>query len=398
MKELYELKRLQGIIEKDISTSIELKQELFEAFHEEIKNETNRIKDNFSQAPLKLLTEQELKLYIRYHQQAIVRLEGHLLQYAEPQKISNTSVELDKSQLCRYLYFSLEELLAFVSIQFPQYFDADMWIPDRAKLILVYSINENFEALRLKLIKLGISNELLTLTLHPLNEFLSAASSNNVTYRKVIYLKEFQEALFEFLHGTHKNPTISLQWILFQLNYNTFEYFAYITRKISEDVDVTEDVKERMDKLARLQKHVHQNALKPFLAFNPTWNSTKQQLSDWISQEISYLDTRLILESDYPNERPETTAASTTKIKIELSVPQLAYLLRVFIEVGILQMKNLSLLLRHITKVFQTKRSDSLGYSSVQGKFYKPESSTKKAVRDLLLRMVSYIENSERLV
>lgn len=398
MTGLYELKRLQGIIEVDISTFVELKQDLFEAFREEIKNETNRIKDNFSQAPFKLLTEHELKLYIRYHQQAIIRLEGHLLHYADPGRISRTSNELDKSQFCRLLYYSLEELLTFVGVQFPQYFDADMWIPDRARLILVHRVNENFEMLHNKLKALEIEGELISLALFPLTEFIDIASSNNVNYRKLIYVRELYEAIVENLPDNHKSPTMALQWILYQVNYNSYPYFTYITRRIQDDLNATEDLKSKMDKLTFLQKLVHQNMLKPNLAFKPAWPSTREALSEWLSMEICYLEARMTLQTNLHEPQPETTNIVGSKAKVDLSVAQFAYLLRVFVDVGVIQVQNISLFLRQITKVFNTKKTDSVAFVSAQAKFYKPESSTKKAIRDLLLRMISYIDKSDRLV
>lgn len=369
-----------------------MRKDLFIVFRQAIKDEVDRIKNNFSQAIFRLERKRKLKRYIQFHQQAIIRLEGYLLNYANPDQISHTSNELDKATFCQYLYNSLEELLSFVGNQFPAYFDQDMWIPKNYRTIVLHQLKNDFETLETGLLKLGIEAELVSFSLHPISEFLDSNYSD-VTYRKIIYIRELRKALFELIHKKNDEPKLELQWVLFQHNFNSSNYFCYCTKEINDYVNQTEDQSERLDKLALVQKLIHQYPVRPGYCYNLKLKSLKYQLSDWIAQEMDYLETRVNrLTAPVPDD-PQTGF----KIKTELSVSQLAYLLRVFIEINLIQYKSIASLLRVIPSIFQTKRTEHVGFSSLSGKYYKPETNTKKSVRELLLRMVKHIEKSEPL-
>lgn len=392
----YELKRLERIIANDIASFIEMRHDLFTVFRQAIKDETDRVKNSFSQATFRLEKKRQLKRYIRFHQQAIIRLEGHLLTYAEPDRIIFDSQELNKDTLCQYLYFCLEELLSFVGNHFPEYFDQNMWIPESYRLIIVHQIKRNVHALDFGLQKHGIDDKLRSFALQPLAEFLNNSSSNEITYRKVNYLRELQKALLELISTETDNPKVNLQWLLFRHNFNPAQYAEYCTEEIQEYTHAIDDSSEQLDRLSLVQKLIHQHLLKPGYAYDLKLPTLQSQLSDWISQEAGYLETKLLRIATADEQLK--VDSSNFKIKFDLSVAQLIYLIKVFVELNIIQSKKVISLLRLIPNFIQTKRSESPGFSSVQSRYYKPESSTKKAIRDLLLRMVKYIEKSEPLL
>jgi len=395
METEYELKKLEQIISKDIASFIEMRRDLFSVFRQAIKEETNRIKDNFSQASFKLDKKSQLKKYIRFHQQAIVRLEGYLLHYAEPEKITRASEELDKATLCRYLYFCLEELLSFVGRHFPEYFDREMWIPDSYQVILEHQLKQNINMLEDGLSALGIDKELCAFALHPINEFLLNTSHNEVTYRKVIYIKEVEQSIMNLIQSSPEDPKVSLQWLLIENNFNSLRYFQYCTQQIDSYINETDVEIERLDRLAFVQKLIYQAPVKPGFGYEPNLKSLQTQLSDWLAQEIGYLESRGLRLAEPTNvDQP----ATGMKIQTDLSVPQLAYLLRVFIETKVFQINIVAVILRFIPAIFQSKRSSKIGLPSLSNQYYKPESSTKKAVRDLLIRLAKHIEKSETLI
>lgn len=392
----YELKRLEGIISNDIASFVEMKHDLFTVFRQAIKDETDRVKSNFSQATFRLEKKRQLKRYIRFHQQAIIRLEGYLLNYADPDRITYRSQELDKATLCQYLYFCLEELLSFVCSRFPEYFDQNMWIPESYRLIILHQIKRDFKALDTGLQRHGIDDTLRLFALQPLAEFMDNSSSNEITYQKVHYLRELQKALLELTHTQTDNAKENLQWLLFRHNFNSADYVEYCTQQIQEYTHAIDDSFEKLDRLSLVQKLIYQHLLKPGFAYDTKLPTLQGQLSDWISQEMSYLETKLQRLTN-TDEQQKVDSTDTFKVKFDLSVAQLIYLVKVFVELKIIQGKNVISLLRFIPNFAQTKRSESLGFSSIKSRYYKPESSTKKAIRDLLLRMVKYIEKSELL-
>lgn len=396
MNTKYELSRLEGIISKDISTFIKmnctLDQVLFADFKEAIKDETERIKNNLTKAIFIFRKRRAIKQYIRFHQREIIRLSGYLLNYVPPKRIHTTSKSLDNALLCQQLYWSLEELLRFVEKHFTEYFDQDAWIPEGYRRIVIDEIQKNIRPLQTGLLQLGVRNELVGWALYPLKEFVENPSTE-ITYRKLIYVKELEKELYQLIDTTGEltaDPSLSVQWLLFYLNFNPLKYFNYCTNRINLFVNETENLSERIERLSLVQKLVNQYQARQGIGYDLKLKSLKEQLVDWLSQEITFLEKKQ--KNILAEVATDNAMEPGFKLKVDMSVPQLSYLLRVFVETHIIKNENIAFLLRFLTKIFQTKRTDDVSYDSAHNKYYNAETSTKGAVKKLLLRMVAYID------
>ncbi|HYF70259.1 MAG TPA: hypothetical protein VD884_19100 [Ohtaekwangia sp.] len=395
----YELAKLETVVSQDISDFIrmnyKLDQKLFQRFTDRIHQETESVKNNFSRAMLYFKNKQALARYIRFHQRAIIELSGHLTKYVQPHEITSvTPSSQDKAKLSQELYSSLQDLLAFVGKHFAEHFDMDAWIPESYRLIVYDDIQRNIENMQSGLEHKGFDRELITLTLAPFKEFLQRGSANEITYRRVMFIKELRKDLFYLLMERELRPDDNinelLQWILFGLNYNSPEYVGYCTRQIKTFIDKTEDLTEKLERLALVQKLIHQQSPKRTFIYDTGRKSLPELLKDWMDQETCYLETRktnLITQSDGIE-----LSSDKFKLQVDLSVAQLAYFIRVFVEVSIIQNPNVTVMLRYIARIFQTKRSKVMGYGSIYSKYYNAEDSVRKTVKEMLQKMISYID------
>lgn len=390
----YELGRLERIIVTDIDSILEIEHELFVAFKQTIRIEMDRVKNSLAQASVRLMKKRELKRHIQFHQHAIVRLEGYLVNYVHPERIMLKSERSDRHAVCQYLYDYLEELLTFVSDQFPIQFDLDAWIPDGYRSIVSHQVKQDLALLKLGLSKTMTDNELLTHALRPFEDFLN--SNDHVTHRRIIFIRGLQRALLGLIKNQTHDFRLNLQWALFQYNLNSFSYFQYCVQQLTGHINEVTSDQERLDRLAHVRKLIFQNHIKPGYADDPEMPPLKMQLADWIDQEMNYIEMRLHRLS-VPDDGKDTIR-TVSKTKIDLSVSQLAYLLRVLVEVNVLQSNTVTSLLKWIPNFIQTKRTESIGLASLQAKYYKPEHGARKAVRDLLLSMAKHIEKSEPIV
>ena len=85
------------------------------------------------------------------------------------------------------------------------------------------------------------------------------------------------------------------------------------------------------------------------------------------------------------------TVDENVKIITPLSVAQLAYIFRVFIETKTLETDNLSNLFRFVAEHISTARQEEISLDSIRNKFYKPLAAVKESVLDLLVKQVSYV-------
>lgn len=77
-----------------------------------------------------------------------------------------------------------------------------------------------------------------------------------------------------------------------------------------------------------------------------------------------------------------------------MSVSQFALFTKAFVESGVIQNKNVSELIRFLSKFVKTKRSGTISPESLRIKYYDVESSTKDAVKNLLHTAIGYINSN----
>ena len=119
----------------------------------------------------------------------------------------------------------------------------------------------------------------------------------------------------------------------------------------------------------------------------------KDQLSDWLLEEIQYLERKRELVSKSASNE-DVFVRKEFKLEFDMSVAQFAYFIKAFVETGVIQNKNISELIRFLAKFVKTKRSESISYDSFRMKYYNVESNTKSSVRNLLHTAIGYINSN----
>ena len=206
-------------------------------------------------------------------------------------------------------------------------------------------------------------------------------------------MKELQKEIQRIINFRKDENSIddSLRAELLYLNYNTIKYFRYYTNYVVAQLETVDSSSGRIERLSYFLKMVNQTQVKPGVGYNRTIHSLKEQLAEWIAEEVFYLEKMHKLNE---KNAAGTALAEDFKLKTEMSVSQLAYLLRVFIETRFINNKNVSDLIRFFSRFFQTKRLESISYESFRVRYYNTEDGTKRSVRNMLLLMIDYINKN----
>jgi len=354
---------------------------------DEINQEVERIKQTFVHEVFSFEDEQHLERYIQYHQQALIRLMDEAAQQKE------LKANAKHKNAYQTTYSLLQDLLTFIERHFAKYFDQDAKAPESyiatAKEDAFTKLNELQNGLKER----NADPRIVDLMLYAVRK-IADEGTVRTTYRKVMYAKNIQKELFR-LFEKPETPEIDaeLRQLMYYLNYNSIKTFAYHTHYINILLADAETRADKIEKLSFVLKEVNQAQVKPGIRFKQDAPSLKDQLTCYISEEIDYLERVQHLSSN-PHERSQDSFLDTFKLKLELSVAQLAYLIKVFIEVKLIQNKSLTELLRFLVKFVVTKRAESISYDSLRAKHYNVERSTKESVKSMLLAMVRYIEKN----
>jgi len=74
-----------------------------------------------------------------------------------------------------------------------------------------------------------------------------------------------------------------------------------------------------------------------------------------------------------------------------MSVAQLAYLVRIFYDLGYFINKNQTEMLKVAAHNFMTGNSNEISLKSLKAKYYSVDQSTKEAIKKKVLEMLNYI-------
>lgn len=389
----YELEKLEGIITAELlkvqGESIATHQT--EVVKKALREEAERIKKKFVHEIFGFEDERHLERYIQLHQQELIRLTDLL---ANRVKKLNPERESDFTDLYQFAGSMLEGLLEFIERHFTKYFDQDTKAPESYIILAGSDVVKGFGDLQDQLKQLEADPYLIELALHPLKKFIENIPSGQISYRKIIYVKEVHKELSRVIHAGKRNDEVNedVRLVLLYLNFNTIKYFRYYTNYVNALLREIDSASGRIERLSYLLKTINQTQVKPEVGYNRAIRTLKDQLVDWISEEIFYLEKMYQI-----NEKNLSVGGALTddfKLRTEMSVSQLAYLLKVFIETKIIHNKNVSELIRFFSRFFQTKRLENISYESFRVRYYNTEDSTKRSVRNILLLMVDHINKN----
>lgn len=365
--ELEDLEKLlsEYIVDKDID----------ERFTEEI----DRIKKCLVTEVFSFEDERHLERYIQYHQQAIIRLLDKHYKTSEgdshPQSTSR----------------KLEELLTFIERHFTKYFDQDAKAPEAYLINVRRNMRINTKKIFKDLSSLRADARLIEILLQTVAKVTDRSGRAVISYRKVMYAKDVQKELLSLLDSKPDPANINgeLSKLIYYLNYNSTKALVYHAHIVNQIDKTSETNAEKLEKLSLLLKQVNQAQVKPGIAYNPRASSVKDQVNNYVNEEIEYLERVSVLNSQVVDRRDAHTAF---KIRMDISVAQLSYLIKVFLATAIIQNSNINELLRFFSKIIVTRKSEGVSYDSLRAKFYNVELNTKSVVRDMFSLLIRQID------
>ena len=83
----------------------------------------------------------------------------------------------------------------------------------------------------------------------------------------------------------------------------------------------------------------------------------------------------------------------TEPVFTSLSVAQLAFLIKLLVDTGIINNKNQTELLKTISKTICTHRNEAISADSLRNKYYNVDKNTTDAVKNMLIDMVNKSKN-----
>lgn len=284
------------------------------------------------------------------------------------------------------VYIHLEELIAFVEKNYLEHIDHNVSVPFNSTLYSVYNLSEKISRIHERLELVTIEPELRMILQAPLFKVNSRSLEDRMTYRELMYHIQFITNLFELLSTEEHCSEDRIISFCFELNFNDMKLIEYLIDKMKKEIDrcATDD---EVDQLLRKElKLVHQQQLHTRKSFNDRSQPLKTYLVHWLEQEILFLDRKL--EKSITAIPHHLSAKEHTKIDLNLSVPQLGFLLRLFCDSGIIQATSKQEMMRSISAICRTSKVNSISVKSLNNSFYEQDEQTIASVKHMLIKMI----------
>jgi hypothetical protein len=389
----YEFKNIESLIRSAIDPSTKSNKAFDERFTQ-IRNavavECDRIKKSFALCVWELENSQQRLHFVQYHQHRLIILIDELFRISNQEK-EKPGFNSRISSEAFFLYDQLEDILNLMQNELSEYFSLDAKMPEPYKAKALKSIQEKYRDIQT--LMGGKKNALIVICSSHIKELLERKKSKT-TYKKIHYMEMLVESIGSLLKNRDADfPEGEIQALLISLNFNSIDYFKYYVELIQNQLTELDSNAERLEKLAFHNKTINQIQSIHDLVYDPDTKGIKAQLSEWISDEVQFLERKRDLTTNSQLAEKDFVKKDF-KLEFDMSVAQFAFFIKAFIEAGVIQNKNISELIRFLARFVKTKRSENISYESFRIKYYNVEDNTKDAVKNTLHTAIGFINSN----
>jgi len=238
-------------------------------------------------------------------------------------------------------------------------------------------------------LKENLVDEKLISILYSCYSFLDKEEKKiTITYRHIIYLKDLLAELTSIsLDVKQGDLNVLIPNLLIYLNFNNPAFIIYMIDKFYGKMNAENSLQEKVLKLRFYKKEITQINSRTSQPFHQYLLPPKEQLLNWIEEEIDFLqnESNIMKQAMIADEKLD----SEYKINTSLSVPQLAYFIRLLVEGKTITNINQTQLLKFFSSHFTSLKRENMSYGHLRSQYYKTELSAIESIRSLLLTLVT---------
>lgn len=319
--------------------------------NDENKVDVNFIIDSINEKVFSIRTEEETRVYIQNHQIALHEL----------LKLNPTN-------------HSIESLLYFIEVYFPNYVNTSLPISDSGRKRILDSIGPKVEDIKIQLNEM--LNKKLIAIMFPLFNIddcigLSIYDARFIDVFWQEWVADFEQIITLF------DETAVINFLILQ-NFNPNPIFNYIKEKVVSELSDEENpyVQEVLleTHLIQLNK-VFSKLSKSYRVNNPI---VKKVIIKWLNNEICQCHKK---QSRYNPNQQQLIPKEINKIELDLSVAQIAYFFKLMFDNGLIISKVQKEIHAAICVAFRSRKTDSISLESLNNKYYNVEQQTKDIVK-----------------
>lgn len=387
----YHLDFLESLAENDFFTSPNIAN--VTTVIEEVNQEVTRIIRAMKKDIAAMPKQGHAKRYLRQHRMGVITLMNNL--EARFAASGDSMYSAPQRDLFEKVYDGIARLKTGIDTAFTHASDIDMIIPVREFEHELKTINENVKLFHELMSIRNLDDAWRRVLNEPVTYFDRACKTKCITRRIIVfmdrYLLEFMNVIDENNNGSNQNMRFVDFVIDVNLNTTASLYSAIeVIRKNEKEMDSTQG---RIEYLLTLAKRINAKAVRSDVSFNVSMPPLGDQILEWLERELFYLREKINIKSER-----KVSESGDFSLLINLSVSQLACLVRGLIDAKIIMNNNISEVIRFLSQFVKTKRAEQISAESFRIKYYNIEESTRTTVDETLRKIIQTLrkENGGR--
>jgi len=367
------------------SISNENQEKKIESYRKELRKQCLIFTRHLFEYSITCKSKKRLDIHVRLYQSRIIEWINHL----DVLKHQNSN-QFNHTYQSTIIY--LIETLAFTQKHFQSSFDSNQKLPEVCYQKHRQNISKRILIIQQRFRYFKLQSHLITTITHPFNDFI-AGKEIPYSFHDKYFLYAWLNHLELISKDKHTRDSL-MQEIgqnLIKFNLNSETCIKYCIDFFTTNYTQYESKQEQIQNLKYYHKCVNQTYLLPHKGYHPQKDSLKTILSNWLMQEIGYVEnTCHICENNA--EASSAQVNTDDKININGSVADFAFFIKILMEVKAFNFKNKTALLRLFSKHFSTVKKKNISYKSFRTNFYTREPDSIDVIKNLILEMLKIVQ------
>ena len=328
---------------------------------------------------------QAIDNYLQKHQQALVRFSDQLTENlgVDQAALIKSSGSYLLTDVMRLILQQVDKLSAFLIQESTGYLDPDLPVPYSHKVLTLKQHQVLVEELS-GLVKYQVKNTALQKLLQEVLDDFKALPQQPTSLRQLAYWQDFLPQLEKLLKGQSNPESEYYLTGLTAVNFNHPGFFSWCQNLIEQELAGQHTASVKLESLYYFQKQIRQVRPVTEHAFDIKQPTMQAQLSDWISEEIRYWQQ---VAENQSNLSPEIE-----RIPSNMTVAQMALLIRLLRESELLPEQNKAQMFRTFSQLFLSHKGEEFSAHSLRGKYFQQNDHTIAIMRERLIEMLDFLD------
>lgn len=347
--------------------------------------------------------------YVQDHQQTLINYTTQVLQYLDEKhpQVYTLSDAYTIPDIYKLVYYSLEELIEFIEQQFTQYLDTRAPVPYRHRVLQSSRLTQQLAVLQPALSNAEISSDLLAVLDEPFGQIQQLATQAT-TYVQLRYFRQLLQGLTNWSQRAASTVNAvpvghdqqqggdeeSLLALLFHLNFNSTALLEWFISTVQSKLDTSSTPAEKLSLLYYYRKFCKQLPVQRQYAYRSAYPGIDERILSWMNEEISYQEKEVATDQTEPAAAVSSAEQPPLdKIKTNLSVPQIALLVRMFLapKIEIFPEQNQNNIYKQLSSTLQSTHREDISEKSLRDRFYKADRHSVAVLKDKVIAMLNYL-------